>query len=150
MPRRAALRFVLFLFLCQWSPQLDHFTSACPCALEVNLDHLIEVFLGHLVGHLVPEDPGVVHEDVDLPPGFDSGPDDGFGGGDGSDRGTLCHRVISEFFGEEGRRAGVDVVDDDPGALGDVRLGDRLPDASCGPGNDRDLALQSPSHGSAS
>ena len=47
--------------------------------LQVDPDHVVPVGLLHVEAHLVPEDPGVVHEDVELSPGVDGLLDEGLG-----------------------------------------------------------------------
>ena len=127
-------------------------------ALQVDPDDVVPVRLVHVEAHLVPQDAGVVDQDVELAEGVDGLVDEvlgplpraDVGGVDGAvaaarldELDDLFGRVLVAAFALEG---GPDVVDDDLGALGGQQQGLLASDASSCAGDDGHLAVEH-SHG---
>ena len=108
----------------------------------VDVEHRLELLVGHLVGDSVPRVAGVVHEDVDLAELVDG----------------LLHKFvrnarIGQVAGEDSRLAvdlrrcllgdvAVDVVDEDSRALAYEELRRRAADAASRAGDDRVLSVE--------
>src|SRR5580704_15885966 len=130
-------------------------------ALEVHADDIVPVGLLHVEGHLVPQDPGVVDQDVEAAKGVDGLVDHvlaAFPRTDvvAVDRGLSAtlfdegdHVLGRVLVGRRVRERPSDVVDDDPGAL--ARQEERLlaSDAPPGSRDDGNLAVEQ-THGATS
>ena len=124
-------------------------------ALEVHVDDGLEQLGGHVVEGLVPQDAGVVDDDVDGAERVDGGLHDGlaaFGGGDAVGVGDgLAAQVVDLLGGGVGRALGValaahraaEVVDDDACAPPGQLQGVLTSEAAAGPRDDRHLAVVS-------
>ena len=109
---------------------------------RVDVEHRLELLVGHPVDDPVPGVAGVVDDDVDLAEGLDRLRDQlvrhaGLGQVAGEDRGLavdLARRLLGDVA--------VDVVDQDLGALVDEQLRRRPADAARRAGDDRRLAVK--------
>ena len=108
----------------------------------VDVEHRLELLVGHLVRDAVPRVAGVVDEDVDLAEGVDRLLDDLVAGaglgqvaGDGD---RLALDLAGRLLGD----VAVDVVDRHLRAFGGEQLGRRAADAASRAGDDRGLAVK--------
>jgi hypothetical protein len=108
----------------------------------VDVEHRLELLVGHVVDDSVPGVAGVVDEDVDLPERVDGLLHDvvaGAGLGQVARHGDgLAADLRRRLLGD----VAVDVVDRDLGALGGEELRRRAADAAGRPGDDRRLAVK--------
>ena len=124
-------------------------------ALQVDADDVVPVGLVHVEAHLVPQDPGVVDQDVELAPGVDGLGHQALGARPGAHvvgvEGGLApggDDVVDRLLGGVDVRcprpcaAAPDVVDDDLGALGGEEQRLLASDAPPCAGDDGDLAVE--------
>ena len=115
---------------------------------RVDVEHRLELLVGHLVGDAVPGVAGVVDDDVDGAEGVDRGGDELVGGAglgqvagvDGGFAVDLARGLLGDV--------GVEVVDQNLGALAGEQLGGRPADPPRRPGDDRRFPIKK-SHQSA-
>ena len=127
-------------------------------ALQVDTDHVVPVGLLHVEAHLVPEDAGVVDQDVQAAEGVDGLVDQRLGPLPGADVGGVDRRVaaagldqLDDLLGGVlvaplALQGGADVVDDHLGALGGQQQGLLPSDTPTRAGDDGYLAVEQ-SHG---
>ena len=132
--------------------------AAVEAAVEVDLQHGVEILGRHVDELLVAQDPGVVHQDIAAPEGIDRGLDDVAGrlelgdavvvgrglAAEGLD--LLAHDGGGIRVGAATIGAAAHVVDDHAGAFLRQRQRDTAPDAPSRTGDDGDLALQQLAH----
>ena len=114
-------------------------------ALQVDVDHAVELVVGHLLQLRVLHDARVVDERVDAAPfrhdALDH-PGDAFLVGDVDPEGERLAAAVGDFPGDVPGGLLVDVADGDLGAfLGELERG-RVADAGAGARDDRDLVHQ--------
>ena len=98
----------------------ERFAGAGEGALEVDVDHEVEVLVGHLQQGLVPQDTGVGDQDIQPAEGlhgFLHQQLGGFGAAHRGDDGDGAAAVGLDGPDRFGRHVGVDVVDHDGGTL---------------------------------
>ncbi len=128
-------------------------------ALEVHVDHGVPVELGHREHHAVPQDPGVVDQDVATPERVDGLVDHLAGGVEVGHVGAVddCLAAHGLDLGHDllgGREVGsaagsvaAEVVDDDPGAVFGQQQGVFAADAPPRTRHNRNAARTQVTHG---
>ena len=123
-------------------------------AAQMDVDDRIEELGVHVGERLVAQDPGVVDHDVDTTEGVDGGLHDrraALGRGDGVAIGDRLATRRRDLVDDELRRADIcagavdgaaEVVDDHEGASRREEEGVLLAEAAAGPGDDRNLAVE--------
>ena len=127
-------------------------------ALEVHIDHCVEVLLGHREDHAVAQDSRVVDQDVEAPPGVDGLLDHLAGCREVGDIGSVDQGLASHgldlghhLLGRAEVPAGAvhvtaQVVDDDLGALAGQHQGVFPSDAPSSAGDDGHPAVTEVAH----
>ena len=113
----------------------------------MDVEHGLELLVGHAVHAAVPGVSGVVHDDVEATAGvdgvFDEGVADSLGDEVGDERGgTPVTEGLVDRAGGFGRLGFIDVGDDDAGAVGGEHNGGGAADAARSTGDDGYVARE--------
>ncbi len=109
---------------------------------DVDGEHLLPPVVAHLVDRRVERVARVVDDDVDLPEGVDRGLDELVRGAVGGEVAAVDGRVARDLARRLLRHVGVEVVDQDLGALAAEQLRRRAADAARRAGDDRHLVVE--------